>query len=152
MLNNLYFKFFILYNFRKLNETILNYIKYDEDKFNEINNMFFNDLMILHHTTFKINLSFHKHKTQNMILLYFYFQGYVKTDHFQEYVFQFQNSSLKNICIYFDSQVYDFFKSTNISFKDIVYMNKKIKYLNNHIKIYIQNDKDIILDYFDLKK
>lgn len=152
MLNNLYFKFFILSNFKKLNKTILNYIKYDEDKFNEINDMFFNDLMILHNTKFKINLFFHKHSLQNMILLNFYFKGYLGYDDFQEYLFQFQNSSFKNRCIYFDEHVSYFFKLYNISFKDMIYMNKKIKYLNNHINVYIQNDKDIILNYFDLNK
>ena len=152
MLNNLYFKFFILSNFKKLNKTILNYINYDFNRFNEINDMFFNDLMILNNTKFKINLYFYKFPLHNRIVLNFYFNGYSEKDDFQNYIFQFQNSSFKNICIYFNSQVYDFFRTTNISFKDMIYMNKKIKYLNNHINVYIQNDKDIILDYFDLKK
>lgn len=148
MLNKFIFKIFIVPNFKQLNDIVINYIDYDIVKFNELNNMFFcNNIIQLYNTKFVFNLLFLKN---NNIILNFYFCGYSEVDFFQDYICQLKSESNKKT-ILFDSKVNYFFETSKISFKDILLLNKKIKYLSNYIETYIENDKDIILNYFDFK-
>lgn len=151
MLNKFIFKYLIKKQFKKLFFNLSKYIISNECQYEKLYNRFFNKPQILNLSKYQFLLRFDliDVKTDKILKLILSIRSNQFNSNFNENIFVCQYYIIRNKH-YFDDKSIDMFFE-DIHFKKLLLLNKHLYNFNDNIQNYINEDKKMILDYFDFK-